>query len=329
MKHPPRVIPRNAREKIVQRHEKGFKQVALYYVNRKLIGHRSWDNEGHLAQEYAIRNNEKHGVFVSYWPNGIVSWVTHYVDGKEHGVSRQFDWKGELIGTYRMRHGTGVDLWFTAPGELSEERYVRDGKWDGFERWWITRHSVSAETHFKENLEHGIKREWTARGNLRRGYPRYFIRGNRVPKREYERACREDSSLPPYRKADDSPKRVQPKFSSPARKSSWRYFGVHVHGRNFQLAWQDERGRDQTRRVGFYTTVHVKARNAQQAELRAVKILKGDKALLASVRNLRSDPPRMLVDDIVELESFEGLRVPRTGFAFYDERGPRLKRKSV
>ena len=325
MKTARRIIPQNAREKVVKRHDKGFKQVALYYASRKLVGHRSWDNEGHLAQEYAIRNNEKHGVFVSYWPNGIANWVTHYVDGKEHGISRQYDYKGKLIGKYRMRHGTGVDLWFDAPGELSEERYVRDGKWDGFERWWSTRHSVFAETHFKENLEHGIKREWTAGGNLRRGYPRYFIRGNRVSKREYERACKEDPSLPRYRSEDDSPKRTQPKFSSPTRKSSWRYFKVLVNGRNFQLAWQDERGRDQTRRMGFHTSVHVRARNAQQAELRAMNILRRDKALIVSVRNLKSDPPRMFVNEIVELPSFEGLRVPRTGFAFYGERGPKVK----
>ena len=104
------------------------------------------------------------------------------------------------------------------------------------------------------------------------------------------------------------------------RTNPWRYFRVRVNGRNFQLAWQDERERAYIRRVGFYTTVHIRARNLQEAELRAVNVLKRDKSLLTSVRNSRSDPPRMFVDEIVEVSSFKGLRIPRTGFAFYGER---------
>ena len=69
--------------------------------------------------------------------------------------------------------------------------------------------------------------------------------------------------------------------------------------------------------MGFYTTVHVRARSIQEAELRAVNALRRDKSLHASLRNSRSDPPRMFVDEIAELASFKGCRVPRTGFAFY------------
>jgi len=216
MKNARQIIPPEAREKIVKRHEKGFKQVALYYLDRKLVGHRSWDDQGNLAIEYAIRDNLKHGPFRGYHSNGIASWVTTFVDGKEHGISRQYDQTGKLIGTYRMRYGTGVDLWYSAPGELSEERYVRDGKWNGYERWWITDHTVYAENHFLDDVEHGIKREWNARAGLRRGYPQYFIRGARVTKRDYLRACQQDPSLPVYRKEDDIPKRTPSKLSGPA-----------------------------------------------------------------------------------------------------------------
>ena len=72
--------------------------------------------------------------------------------------------------------------------------------------------------------------------------------------------------------------------------------------------------------MGFLTTLHVRARNLNEAELRAVNVLRRDKALLKSVRNPKSSPPRMFVDDIQELQSFKGLRVPRVGFTFYDER---------
>jgi antitoxin component YwqK of YwqJK toxin-antitoxin module len=215
------IIPPKAREKVVKRHSNGMKAVTLYYVNRKLVAHRSWNLLGNLAVEYSIRDNVKHGPFRRYHDNGAVSWATQFVRGKEHGVSRQYDENGGPIGTYRMTHGTGVDLWYTAPGELSEERYVRDGKWNGFERWWNS-NQVWQETHFKDDLEHGIKRAWNDHGRLRRGYPQYFINGLRVTKRRYLRACRKDTSLPIYRKEEDNPKRTPPKL----RKASYQAAGA-------------------------------------------------------------------------------------------------------
>jgi hypothetical protein len=110
------------------------------------------------------------------------------------------------------------------------------------------------------------------------------------------------------------------------RANPWRHFRVRINGRNFQLLWEAKGGGARTKRSGFYTTVHVKARNPEEAEVRAVNVLRRDKSLRASVRNSSSDPPRMFVDTIQELRSFRGCRVPRTGFAFYSERGPRPKR---
>jgi hypothetical protein len=110
-------------------------------------------------------------------------------------------------------------------------------------------------------------------------------------------------------------------------RNPWRHFGVRINGRNFRLLWEGKGGRAYAKRTGFYTTVHIRARNVEEAELRAVDVLRRDKKLQASVRNPRSDPPRMFVDEIVELPSFKGRLVPRTGFAFYSERGPRAKRR--
>ena len=113
------------------------------------------------------------------------------------------------------------------------------------------------------------------------------------------------------------------------RKSSWRYFRAVVNGRNFQLAWAEgEQEKQRIKRMGFYTTVHVRARSENEAELRAMKLLRGDKALCKSVRNPGSDPPRMFLEKLEELSSFKGCRLPRTGFAFYSERGPHTKRRS-
>jgi hypothetical protein len=114
-----------------------------------------------------------------------------------------------------------------------------------------------------------------------------------------------------------------------SRKSSWRYFRAVVNGRNFQLTWAEgENERPRIKRKGFYTTVHVRARSEREAESRAMKLLRADKALRKSVRNPASDPPLMFLEELEELSSFKGCRLPRTGFAFYSERGPRTKRRS-
>src|SRR5687768_12776772 len=113
------------------------------------------------------------------------------------------------------------------------------------------------------------------------------------------------------------------------RKNSWRYFRALVNGRNFQLTWADgESEVPKIKRKGFYTTVHIRARNKREAELRAIQVLRADKALRIGVRNPASDPPRLFLEELQELPSFKGCRVPRTGFAFYSERGPRAKSRS-
>ena len=118
-------------------------------------------------------------------------------------------------------------------------------------------------------------------------------------------------------------------MSKESRKSSWRYFRAVVNGRNFQLSWAEgENERPRIKRTGFYTTVHVRARSEREAESRAMKLLRADKALCKSVRNPASDdPPLMFLEELEELSSFKGCRLPRTGFAFYSERAPRTKRR--
>jgi hypothetical protein len=108
-----------------------------------------------------------------------------------------------------------------------------------------------------------------------------------------------------------------------SRTNPWRYFAVLVNGRNFHLLWEGRGPRPHVRRCGFHTTAHVRARSEKEAEMRAVAVLRRDKKLRLSLRNPRSDPPTLFVERIEELSSFKGRLFPRTGFAFYGERGPR------
>lgn len=204
-------IPDDAVEVIMERYENGSKQRAAYFVDGKEIGFRFWDESGALAIEFGLKDGLKHGLYRVLDSEDELSEVATYVEGKEHGETIQYC-NGERIGSYVMDHGTGVDLWFCSPGILSEERHYLDGERHGFERWWnCDNQTVNEESHFWKGIQHGIFRQWNPQHKLRRGYPQYFIHGQRVTKRQYLRACVTDPTLPPFVAEDNNPTRRLPR----------------------------------------------------------------------------------------------------------------------
>jgi len=116
-------------------------------------------------------------------------------------------------------------------------------------------------------------------------------------------------------------------------------WAILINGTNFQMPFEFPKGlrkgwyhvtapgqNTKVRRLGFYTEVFVVARSPQEAELRAVDVLRRDKDLRAAVRNSDGDPPRLFADRITQIASFRGCRRPRSGLAFYAERGRKRKK---
>ena len=198
-------IPKAARERIVATFINSPKKYkAEYVLHGKVVGIRFFHETGDLQDEYPLRNGVKHGiVYRSDVPGKLLS-AEPYSDGLPHGVAKQWSDDGRLIGTYTMKHGTGLDLWWCGAHlenrspYLSEARYLKGGERHGFEWWLKDQRSVWVERHFQEDRMHGIEREWNERGTLRRGYPRYWVNGRRVTKRQYLRECVKDASLPHF-----------------------------------------------------------------------------------------------------------------------------------
>ena len=217
MKHYRSSIPHNAEERVVSTGSSGDKKYRREYIlNGEVVGERQFDENGLLEFERPIKNGVTHGTLYEV-ADGIVTFAEPYRNGVAHGTARQWSADGESIGSYTMKHGTGLDLWRCkaswAHGRvfLSEARFVKDGKWHGFE-WWLNedQKSVRAENHFWENLQHGIERRWNSQGRLSRGYPRYWVNNKRVTKREYVRACAGIPNLPRFRESDNQPRRKFP-----------------------------------------------------------------------------------------------------------------------
>jgi len=93
-------------------------------------------------------------------------------------------------------------------------------------------------------------------------------------------------------------------------------FRAFIHGKNFAIR-EDDRSEPHVR--GFYTTVYVEAVDCPAAECAAVEVLRNDKELRATTCNDQSSPPTLDVEQIQELSSFDGVRLPREPFVFYEE----------
>lgn len=173
-------IPDHAVEVVKETWETGGKKIAQYYVEGEEIGYRYWEPSGVLWLECGLQNGQRHGHFRMWHDNGKLHEEGYYHDGKEHGL-------------------------------LSEEREYLDGNRHGYERWWNgDNRTIYEESHYWNGIQHGIFRRWNQQGKLRRGYPQYYVMGERMTKRQYERACQEDSRLPLFVASDNQPIRQVP-----------------------------------------------------------------------------------------------------------------------
>ena len=213
-----RDIPPNVVEQVTRE----FRRVggAIYtrltdcILNGEVVGQRAYGEEGQLVTETPLRNGVKHGREYQWEDDGQLSLIEPYVNGKIHGTVKQYGRDGSIIGTYSLRHGTGYDVWRVEDEDgairISEIHTLRDGLPHGYE-WWLSKPNlVYEERHWHEGEFHGIEREWNLANKLRRGFPRYWVRGERVDKQKYLGAAKDDPSLPPFRVKDNSPRRKFP-----------------------------------------------------------------------------------------------------------------------
>jgi antitoxin component YwqK of YwqJK toxin-antitoxin module len=205
-------IPARAEEKILGYDKRGAKERSEFWLNGKRVGFVSWD-PWEPSGTPGIAGGYRNGVRVGYhivYDRGTVSYAEPFKNGLVHGWAKQFNARGRLIFEGPFKNGTGTDYWCDEKGRLAEEHPLVEGKPSGWERWWSEdQKSIYSETHWANGEWHGIKREW-ARGRLDRGYPKFYVRGKQISKREYPAAARRDTTLPPYRPEDDSPARRLP-----------------------------------------------------------------------------------------------------------------------
>src|ERR1044071_5086813 len=104
-------IPSSATERVLERYPSGRPKRAEYRVGGEVVGRRDFFETGEVEHEYAERRGRAHGWQLRWDVPGQLLSATPYRNGMEHGTALQ--WRdGELIGTYRMVRGTGIDFWW-------------------------------------------------------------------------------------------------------------------------------------------------------------------------------------------------------------------------
>jgi len=89
-----------------------------------------------------------------------------------------------------------------------------------------------------------------------------------------------------------------------------------MEGKNFLLNLEGI-----TQKYGFFTTRYIEANNPEEAELKAVQLIREDSEISESIKNPQSDPPMIYLNTLDELASFEGVDVPGAGYSFYPDDG--------
>ena len=86
-----------------------------------------------------------------------------------------------------------------------------------------------------------------------------------------------------------------------------------MNGKNFLIQTDSK-----LEKVGFYQTIFVESDNPEFAENKAVEIIRNSD-LQEEVKNDIEDPPMIYLDEIEEIESFEGIDDLVQGRIFYTE----------
>lgn len=219
MRRPKSDIPSGITERLIREYEPvgpfAYRLVECI-LNDQLVGQRVYDQDGQLILETPIKDGKRHGREYRWYEDGsTLESVESYDNGLIHGLAKQYGRSGRLIGTYRMKHGTGFDVWRQEWEDgsisVSEIHSMRDGSPHGYELWFGgKRPTLRHERHWYEGKYHGIERKWNEKGKLRRGYPKYWSHSQQLTKRQYLRAAQTDKTLPPYRDKDNTPRRKFP-----------------------------------------------------------------------------------------------------------------------
>lgn len=120
-----------------------------------------------------LRDGKRRGVVRTWHRNGGLASEEHYRNGLLHGVCRQWDEGGKVLGEFEMNRGTGVQREWHDNGRLKIEVSTVHGVFCGRNRIWLRDGTLLSE--------------------------RFYLHGKQVTAEQYRAAAKADPTLPQFR----------------------------------------------------------------------------------------------------------------------------------
>jgi antitoxin component YwqK of YwqJK toxin-antitoxin module len=123
---------------------------------------------GKIEIEGYLLDNKKTGQWIQYGPEGDISLINHYVEGKLEGVAMRMTFRNQVDLKSNYHEGQLHGPWITYKfGKKIEERNYTNGKLDGYVRLYDERtFKVKQEAQYKNGVQDGIFRYYDEEGNV-------------------------------------------------------------------------------------------------------------------------------------------------------------------
>jgi hypothetical protein len=131
---------------------------------------------GQLKAEAPMVNGRIHGLKRDYHPNGQLALEIPFYHGLPNGTAKVWAADGRSLGDYTMEHGTGVMKLWHSNGVPASEVSMVEGLITGRQKIWYEDGKALPET--------------------------YWIRGRKATRKNYLEACKTDPDLPRYEEGE-------------------------------------------------------------------------------------------------------------------------------
>lgn len=148
------------------------RQVPVKPMSSKTRIERRFYRNGQLREETTCLGGQHHGPHRTWHHNGKMASEEFYQHGLLHGLCRQWNDQGKLLGSFRMKLGTGIQSEWFDDGQLRLETSTVDGKFTGRTRTWMRDGTLVFERYVIKNHD-VVPQEYRAAAKNHPDYPHY------------------------------------------------------------------------------------------------------------------------------------------------------------
>ncbi len=170
------------------------RQVPVKPMSSKTRVERRFYRNGQLREEIHFLGRQLHGFRRVWHHNGRLALEESYEHGLLHGQCRQWNDRGKLLGSFRMKHGTGIQREWFENGQPRLETSTVDGMFTGRTRFWMRDGTLTVERFAVERHEVSPRR-YRAIAKQHPEYPIYRATPLRASKLEADEIERREFRL--------------------------------------------------------------------------------------------------------------------------------------